>query len=49
MNRQTLFNLIFAIFLYSIKNKLIHTHEIILLFNHISDYFYEEMYCLLFG
>lgn len=49
MNRQVVFNIIFGIFIYSIKNKLIDTDQIVSLFNHISNHFYEEMFNILFG
>jgi hypothetical protein len=47
MNRQASFNFIFLVFMYSVKNKLINIPEIILLLEHISNYFYVEFYNLL--
>jgi len=49
MNRQAAFNLIFLIFIYGIKNKLINAADIIIIFDHISNYFYEEFFNLIFS
>jgi hypothetical protein len=48
IKRQAIFNILFAIFVYAIRNRLINTDHIVLLLDHISNHFYEEMYHLFF-